>query len=95
MQETSLEAYDSIKDQLNEKQKRVLEAITHLGGQATNEQIADYLGVGVHTVCPRTGELIAKEKIIRTDKKVKTKSNREAYVFVVKQNQVGEQLTLI
>lgn len=90
MQDTSIAAYRSIQHQLNHKQQKVLNALKVLG-VATNEEIAAHLHVGVHTVSPRTGELIAK-KIIYRGEKVKTKSGREAYKFHIVATPVQLQL---
>ena len=79
MIDTSIEAWKSIQIGLNKKQTQVLGAIIVNEG-ATNEQIANYLGVTINTVTPRTGELIAKKKIFRGEK-VKTRSNRMAYMY--------------
>lgn len=88
--DTSIDAYRSIESQLSEKQKKVVEALKALKGNATNEEIADHLQVGVHTIAPRTGELMAKG-VIQRGEKAKTKSNREAYKlnFVVKAVQLS------
>jgi len=78
--DTSIDAYYSIESQLSGKQRKVIDALKALKGNATNEEIADHLQVGVHTVTPRTGELMVKG-IIQRGEKVKTKSNREAYKY--------------
>lgn len=80
MVDTSLDAWKSIQVGLNKKQVQVLGCIIVNEG-ATNEQIADYLGVGINTVTPRTNELLHMGKIER-GKKVKTRSNRTAYLLV-------------
>lgn len=54
--ETSRVAYQTIKKTLGDKQEAVYEAIKFLG-QATNEQIADYLEWAQHKVTGRVHEL--------------------------------------
>lgn len=54
--ETSLEAYQSIKEKLGTKQTIVYEALKTLG-RASNEEIADYLGWPINRVTGRMTEL--------------------------------------
>lgn len=65
MVDTSLQAYDTIKPHIGNKQKQVLDALVALKGNATNQEIATYLKWPLHHVTPRTGELIKMELIIR------------------------------
>jgi len=79
MIDTSLQAWESIKEGLSKKQKQVLGAII-MNEEATNEEIATYLGVGINCVTGRTCELLEMGKIVRGNK-VKTRSNRFAYKY--------------
>ena len=56
MQQTSLDAYWSIKDRLSAKQHDVLVALKELK-TATNKEIADLLGWDINRVTPRVYEL--------------------------------------
>jgi predicted transcriptional regulator len=53
---TSQEAYDEIKDKLGDKQRKVFNAIQHLG-EATNEEVSNYLDWPINCVCGRSNEL--------------------------------------
>lgn len=80
MIDTSIEAWKSIQTGLGKRQVQVLGAIIVNDG-ATNEEIAEYLGVTINTVTPRTNELLKLGKIER-GQKVKTHSNRSAYKYI-------------
>ena len=59
MQQTSLFSYAAIvsePEQLNERQKKVYEAIKVLG-LVSDKKIAQFLGWPINTVTPRRGEL--------------------------------------
>ncbi len=90
MIDTSIAAYNSILPTLSYKQKIVMGAIFQLDGKATNEEIGIYLHWPVHTITPRTGELMDKGLIHRGEK-VKTQSGRYAYKYVLQ----NFQLTLL
>lgn len=57
MQPTSLDAWKSIKDDLGPRQKRVLDTLMELGGQATNKQVAQRMGRPINEETPRMLEL--------------------------------------
>ena len=64
---TSLEAYGSIKEKLQEKEKQVISAIKQLGGKATNKQIAKFLGWEINRVTGRVNSLHDKKGILKAD----------------------------
>lgn len=59
MQQTSLDAFDQLKQEgsLSKRQEEVYIAITELHG-ATNTEISTYLQIPINTVTPRTNELV-------------------------------------
>lgn len=59
MNEKSLDAYDSIKDELGDKQQKVLETVITLG-MATNRMISQSLGWEINRVTGRVNELVNK-----------------------------------
>ncbi len=67
-QETSGMAYDSIKDNVSNKQKVVMHALVY--GPKTNQEIAEYLGWPINTVTPRCNELVKKGFVIEHSRKV-------------------------
>ena len=62
VQETSLEAYESIVYELGQRQRQVLRAITELR-EATNKQIARHVSLPINSVTPRVLEL-RKKKLV-------------------------------
>jgi len=91
VRKTSLQAWDSVQSTLSPRQRQVLAAIHQLG-KATNEGIAQHLGLPVHTVTPRTGELEAKG-MIRECGRCQTSSGRSACLWQAVPKK-GTQLTL-
>ena len=61
----SLIAYFQTLPKLTEKQTMILNAILELSA-ATDEQIADHLGIGINNVSNRVGELIKKGLLTTT-----------------------------
>jgi len=61
---TSLPAYKEAKENINDKQAKVYNAIRLLG-VCSDHQIADHLGWAINRVTPRRGELSDSGKIIR------------------------------
>ena len=59
MNQKSLDAYDSIKDELGDKQQKVLETVMTLG-MATNRMISKSLGWEINRVTGRVNELVNK-----------------------------------
>lgn len=62
----SLHALEVIKPNLQEKEKAVLNALRHLNG-ATRQEVAEYLGVPVHTITGRFTRLINDLKLVKED----------------------------
>ena len=62
IQETSLQAYESVLMELGERQLQVIRALNKLG-QANNRMIADYLKLPINSVTPRVKELRDKKLI--------------------------------
>lgn len=56
LQDTTLDAYNSIREHLNEKQRKVRYVLQKFGPM-TDKQIADALGWEINRVTPRRGEL--------------------------------------
>jgi len=56
VQQTSIEAYDCIYDDLGKKQKEVYDVIEQYVG-VCNQDIAEILGWGINCVTPRVKEL--------------------------------------
>ena len=75
MRNTSLDAYESIKDDLSKKQLTVLQALKTLK-TATNRQISKYLDWEINRVTGRTNELYNKGFIIGDDRIKDTETNR-------------------
>jgi hypothetical protein len=66
--DSSIQAWEEIQPKLGHKQQEVYDALIALGGKATNQEIATRLGVPLHHVTPRTGELMTMNKIKRGDR---------------------------
>ena len=56
-QQTSLDAFESIKPELGKRQVQVLNAIRY-HHMATNKQLSDFLGIPINQITPRTNELV-------------------------------------
>jgi len=61
IQETSLLAYEEVKENLGEKQLTVLNALKKIQ-PATNSMIAKYLNLPINTITPRMHELRNQKK---------------------------------
>ena len=81
MRDTSLDAYKSIKPKLQAKEKMVLGALIALKGNATNQEIADYLGWPINRITGRTFTL-REAGIIREGQKVKSPTGRMAQRWI-------------
>lgn len=79
MQITSLLAYNSIKDTLGEKQKRVLIAIAQLG-EATNLDLSNHLKLPINSITPRVNEL-RKMNLVAESKKDKDKTTGRLSIY--------------
>jgi hypothetical protein len=60
--QTSLPAYQVAKENINDKQQIVFNAIKQLG-ICSDHQIADHLGWAINRVTPRRGELLTTGKV--------------------------------
>lgn len=74
--ETSRDAYYSLTD-LGKRQEEVLQALKKLG-EATNLEVATYLGRPINTVTPRTFELRKTGAVIEGGKRKCRVSGRTA-----------------
>jgi DNA-binding MarR family transcriptional regulator len=63
VQPTSRWAYETVE--VTARQAEVLGAIRRLGGEATDQQIAEHLGWTINRVTPRRGELVEQELVAR------------------------------
>ena len=57
MHQTSLQAYNCVKKQLANRQAEVLGTMIKMGGRATMHGVATIMGVQLHTISGRFGEL--------------------------------------
>jgi hypothetical protein len=80
--EASHDAYALIQPKLNEKQREVFNTLVDLGGKGTNQDIATKMGIPLHHVTPRTGELISMGKVKR-GKKIPEKRAHELEVVLI------------
>lgn len=62
IQDTSLEAYDSIKPELGERQLSVYKALLQLR-EADNLTISKFLGLPINSITPRVKELRDKKLV--------------------------------
>lgn len=60
---TSILAYTDIKENLGDRQKAILDIITHLG-TCTNSEITKYSGITINRVTPRVLELREKGLVV-------------------------------
>lgn len=82
MQLTSLEAYDSIQNDKQTLQLKVLNALesSHSDGM-TIEEIVNSTGIKLQTVCARRKELENQGLVFNTGRRRKTSSGRTAIVW--------------
>ena len=69
VQQTSLEAYFSVQEELGKKQQVIYAAIKALG-EATDKDVSHFLHVPINTVTPRRLEIYQKGLIMYTGQKV-------------------------
>lgn len=62
--QTSIDAFISIKEKINERQKQVLHALEEIA-PASNRQIAEHSNMPINTVTPRIGELRKKGYVVQ------------------------------
>lgn len=80
--ETSMQAYAAIQNKLGARQEEVYNAIKLLG-RASNEEVADYLGLPINRITGRCTEL-RNFGLIAVDGITKNKSGASAKVWVAK-----------
>lgn len=89
---TSGAAYKEAKININEKQRKVLEAIAFLNSIGTNpndKEITEYLGWAINCVTPRRGELLTKGLIYETGKLPDPKTGRTTSYWKVSNKQLN------
>lgn len=74
-QETSYEAWQSIQEKLNDKQRVVLWAFKSQGDM-TDEELAAFLGWPINRVTPRRGELVVKGLLRMAGTKISSTGRR-------------------
>ena len=80
---TSIDAFKSLKpDQVREVYKKILDALKVLG-QASSEQIAEYLTMEHAKIHKRVSEMQGLSMIYRPGLRVPTKSGRTAFVWAI------------
>ena len=79
MQQTSMDAYRTIKGKLNHKEQVVFDQVQVSGG-CTNEKLSDLLGWSINRVTGRTNKLVEKGFVKKVGKKP-GKSGRMAIVW--------------
>ena len=81
---TSREAADSIRSEAGRIRTRVLRCIAQRGLYgATCDEVEQLLGLRHQTCSARIWELHRKELLVRTSTKRKTRSGRNAFVYVL------------
>jgi hypothetical protein len=87
---TSREAAESIKPDASELRRRVLAYLRGRGEDgATDEEMQDALGMGGSTQRPRRRELELAETVRNSGRTRRTKSGRNAVVWIASQTQKG------
>jgi DNA-binding MarR family transcriptional regulator len=76
IQETSKQAYESIKEELGERQKQVLSVLEILG-TANNRQISNHLKLPINSITPRIKELRDKKYVGVSKVDIDTLTNRK------------------
>ncbi|MCA6391585.1 MAG: hypothetical protein IM602_17315 [Cytophagales bacterium] len=82
MRDTSLEAYNSIRRDLQAKEKLVLGALIALKGRATNKEIAAYLDWQINCVTGRINRLHKLGIVKDGEKVVDPSTNRKAVQWI-------------
>jgi len=83
-QDTSASAYHLLRGKLRKRQGEVLRAVQELGGFATSYEVAERLGVPLHTISGRITELKEKEVLLDTgDRKERKNKNGTRSSFIV------------
>lgn len=83
IRQTSIDAFNSIKDKLSQKQRTVYELFL-VNDTLTDVQIADKLGWKINSVTPRRNELENNFNIIFCIGTQKNEINRKVRVYALK-----------
>jgi predicted transcriptional regulator len=83
LQDTTIQAYDSIRAHLNEKQRKVRYVLQKFGAM-DNESIAKWLEWPINTVTPRIKEMRDLGEVIEAGYTT-TKSGRKAHLWKLKE----------
>lgn len=72
LQQTSLFAYQEIKQVLSDRQKEVYEAIRAMNRPFTDKELAHFMGYEINKITPRRGELVKlgllqKKDVVKRD----------------------------
>ncbi len=89
MRDTSLDAYESVKATLNEKQADVFDAIKE-NPNLCDYELAELLGWKINRIVPRRKELCDMKLIIENGKRLNEATNRRAYIWVTREKR-GEE----
>lgn len=82
MEDTSLTAFEAVQADLSDKQYVVFCALRDLG-EATNQELADYLKWGINRVTPRIFELREKGRVILAAARACKVTGRSANVWKI------------
>lgn len=82
LQDTSTAAYDSIRDKLNEKQRKVRYVLMKFG-PLTDQQIAEHLEWPINCVTGRRGELVEMGVVLDAGYAT-AKTGRKVHVWKLK-----------
>ena len=80
MQETSIEAYNSIQVSLGKRQKNVHDMIKK-NGSVTNRELSTLLQIPINQITPRTNELVKMGLVIQDGKVKDLLTNRSAMLW--------------
>lgn len=78
VRDTSLDAYQSIRHQLGEKQQQVLSVFSPVN-TFTNMELAQYLGWSINRVTPRVYELREKGLLKEDEKRICSVTGRRVW----------------
>ena len=83
MQETSIEAYNSIQVSLGKRQKNVHDMIKK-NGSVTNRELSTLLQMPINQITPRTNELVKMGLVIQDGKVKDLLTNRSAMLWKIR-----------
>ena len=82
IQETSLEAYESIVPELGKRRQQVYDVITNQEGLC-NKEIAEILHLDINCITPRVNELRAEHLVMFHSYKKDEKTNRRVMTWKI------------